>query len=218
MGANDEKALVDAALAGDARASRALVEALLPTIQARVTRTLMRYKRSATTEQVVDDLTQQIFVMLFENSGRRLRAWEPERGLSLAGFVALIAEREAIAILRRTRRNPWTESPTEDDELATRVGSAADHEAQLASRELLDTVLDRAMAKMSERDLVLFQRLVVDEAEVEIVAREMAMTVNALYMWRSRFTKLVRDLGADAAKEPSSLMPRPIAPLRGRAQ
>jgi RNA polymerase sigma-70 factor (ECF subfamily) len=186
--------LVAAALAGDPRGRRAIVERLLPTIRARVTCALLRYKSGGLAESVIDDLTQQVFLSLFEDGGRRLRAWEPDRGLALTSFVGLLAEREVVGTLRRGRRNPFTESPTDDAELTLRVGSEEGHEAQVASRQMLDAVLDKALVTLDERGLVLFQRLLVDEAPADVVAAEMKTTVSALYMWRSRFTKLVREL------------------------
>jgi len=199
--------LLRAALAGDARVRRALVERLVPVVQARVSRALQRYKRSELAAQAVDDLTQHVFLMLFEDGGRRLRAWEPGRGAALATFVGLVAEREVIAILRRGRRNPWTESPTDDGELADCVGAAEGHETAVANRQLLDAVLDRALATLDERGLLLFQRLVVDEAPVETVAREMGTTLAALHMWKCRFTKHVREIADEigAEKERPSL-------------
>jgi RNA polymerase sigma-70 factor (ECF subfamily) len=200
-------ALVRAALAGNADGRRTLVERLLPVIRSQVARTLYRYKGRAPATQVLDDLSQQVFLALFEDGGRRLSAWSPERGLSLTSFVGLIAAREVVATLRRTRRNPWTERPTDDVELAGHRDPATDHEARLADRELVDRVLDRALLTLDERELILFQRLILDEASADVVAREMTTTVTALYKWRSRFTQLVRALGRELSGEPTRLSP-----------
>jgi RNA polymerase sigma-70 factor (ECF subfamily) len=208
---NGDLELVTAALAGDSRGRRAIVERLLPTIRARVTCALLRYKSGALAQSVIDDLTQQVFLLLFDDGGRRLRAWEPDRGLSLTSFVGLLADREVAGTLRRGRRNPWTESPTDDAELSLRVGAEEGHEAQVASRQMLDAVLDRALVTLDERGLVLFQRLLVDEAPADVVATEMKTTVSALYMWRSRFTKMVRELGRELDDEPPPGVARPRA-------
>jgi RNA polymerase sigma-70 factor (ECF subfamily) len=208
----DDQELLRAALEGDLSGRRALVLHLLPTVQARVLHALLRYKRREQAEQAAPDLTQTVFLVLFEDNGRRLRAWQAERGASLLSFVGLVAEREVIAHLRRGRRNPWTESPTEADELVTRVGGTRDHESQVASRELLDAVLDRALSTLDDRGLLLFQRLVVDESPVDAVATETGSTLASLYMWRSRFSKLVRSIAEDLSGEPPRPPPpRPIA-------
>ncbi len=199
--------LVASALDGNAVSTRALVARLLPAIEARVTHALLRYKRKEQVAQVVPDLTQHVFLMLFEQSGRRLRAWQSELGASLPTFVGLIAEREVIAVLRRQRRNPWTEAPTDHDELARCAGGGGDEETHLTNRQLLDAVLDRALATLDERGLALFQRLVVDEADCGVVAGEMKTTLGALYMWKSRFAKLVQEIAQEMDHEPSRARP-----------
>ena len=73
--------------------------------------------------QELEDIAQEVFAALFADGARLLKMWSPERGLSLANFVGLLAEREAISILRSGRRSPWTEDPTLDTELAE-VGGA----------------------------------------------------------------------------------------------
>ena len=220
MGEHEDRSLLDAALDGDARSLRALVERLVPTVRARVHHVLARHGRRAQAAQVAPDLIQHVFLMLFEGDGRRLRAWEPGRGAALSTFVGLVAEREVIAVLRRERRNPWTEAPTDGDELAKRLGGVADHEHQVADRDWLNVVLDKALATLDERGLLLFQRLVVDEAGFDTVARETGTTPAALYMWKSRFGKLVREIEGDLATELPVRSPRPsvgLAPAwRGR--
>jgi RNA polymerase sigma factor (sigma-70 family) len=201
--------LVRGALANDASARRELVTRLLPVVRARVMHALLRYKAREQAAQATDDLTQQVFLLLFDDGGRRLRAWEPGRGAALTTFVALVAEREVIGILRRGRRNPWTESPTEHDELVGRAGAGASFESAVEDRELLNAVLDRALAGLDERGLLLFQRLVVEEAPVDAVASELGASCAALYMWRSRFAKSVREVAEALAAEPA---PAPAEP------
>jgi hypothetical protein len=209
MGEHEDRSLLDAALDGDARSLRALVERLVPTVRARVHHVLVRHGRRAQAAQVAPDLIQHVFLMLFEAEGRRLRAWEPSRGAALSTFVGLVAEREVVAILRRERRNPWTEAPTDGDELALHLGSAADQELEVADRDWLNVVLDKALAKLDDRGLLLFQRLVVDEAAVDTVARETGATLAALYMWKSRFARLVRAIERDLSTVAPAPSPRP---------
>ena len=209
---NDERVdheRLRAALAGDARGRRELVERLLPTVRARVLHALLRYKSREQAVQVTEDLTQQVFLLLFEDGGRRLRAWSPGRGASLSTFVGLVSEREVIAILRRGRRNPWTESPTEHDELVGRVGAGEDQASLVERRELLDAVLDEALATLDERGLILYRRIIVDEAPIAAVAREMETSMAALYMWKSRFAKVVREIADRLARDSA---PMPVAP------
>lgn len=195
----EERALVEGVLAGDEAAVRRLVHALLPVVQARVARALVR-RRAGTgrdVRQEVEDLAQEVFAALFADGGRVLRAWDPARGMSLANFCGLVAEREAISILRSGRRSPWTEAATELEELEKDMAAAPDVELRVSSREQLAMLLDRLRETLSTRGLELFHRLLVDEESVESVCASTGMSADAVYAWKSRLGKLVRKLAAE---------------------
>lgn len=153
--------------------------------------------------QEVEDLAQEVFAALFADGGKVLRAWDASRGLSLASFCGLIAEREAASILRSGRRSPWTEAATELDELEKSLAEVPDVEVRVSSREQLAGLIDRVRGALSPRGLELFHRLVVEEESVESVCTSTGMTTDAVYGWKSRITKVVRKLAAEmAASEP----------------
>jgi RNA polymerase sigma-70 factor (ECF subfamily) len=196
--------LLAAALAGDAGAARALVAAMTPVVQARVARVLLRREsagRGRDVRQELEDLAQEVFAALFAERGRLLRLWSPERGLSLTNFVGLLAEREAISILRSGRRSPWTEDPTEAEDLSERAGATAAVDAQIASRQLLERLLDRLRAQLSPKGLQLFVWLLVEQQPVDEVCRLADLKPDAVYAWRSRLGKLLRTLAAEISTE-----------------
>jgi RNA polymerase sigma-70 factor (ECF subfamily) len=204
MGREQER--VWSALAGDAAAMHWLVALLSPVIQARVARALLRRACGGrSTRQEVEDMTQEVFVALFEDGGKVLRSWEPDRGMSLANFVGLVAEREAVSILRSGRRSPWTEDPTLSEELERPSDDAVGPEARMASQELLAAILDQMRAALSPKGLDLFERLYVREESVEAVCAATGMSHDAVYAWRSRLGKLVRTLAADDVPEAREL-------------
>jgi RNA polymerase sigma-70 factor (ECF subfamily) len=201
----DERALLDEALSGDAAATRRLVGLLVPVVQARVARILVRRRGGSGRDvrQEVEDLAQEVFVALFAESGKVLRAWDPVRGLSLASFCGLIAERETASILRSGRRSPWTEAATELDELEKELAEVPDVEVRVSSRQQLARLIDRLREALSPRGLELFHRLVIEEESVESVCASTGMTADAVYAWKSRIGKVVRKLAAEiAASEP----------------
>ena len=141
----DERALLDQALAGDVAATRRLVAAIMPIVQARVARTLVRRRGGSGRDarQEVQDLAQDVFAALFADDGKVLRAWDPVRGLTLASFCGLVAEREAASILRSGRRSPWTEAATETntfDQRARWEGGYLQSAAKWAPRMLAHSV------------------------------------------------------------------------------
>jgi len=139
------------------------------------------------------DLTQQVLLLLFDNGGQVLAAWDPERGLSLDNFVGLVAEREAAAILRSGRRSAWAETPTPDDILELgQVGPEA--EQQLSSRDELICIWHRLEAQLSPRGLALTRALLIEEQPIEEVARAFNTSPNALYAFRSRLRRTLKEI------------------------
>jgi RNA polymerase sigma-70 factor (ECF subfamily) len=194
----DDGALVTKVLAGDERAATELVRRVLPAVQARVARVLVRRgSRGRNVRQEVEDLTQEVFTSFFERDGHVLRAWDVTRGLSLASFCGLVAERQVASVLRSGRRSPFTEEATEDERLNQGLTVAADAEVRALGREKLARLEGRLLESLTPRGLVLFERLVVGEEPVEEVARTMNMTHDAVYAWRSRLARLLRTLAAE---------------------
>ena len=102
-GAASDVELLALALSGERSATESLVAKLAPVVQARVGLALSRRLKQArgrNLKQYVEDLVQEVFVALFEQDGRILRNWNPDRGLSLKSFVGLVAEREVGMLLR----------------------------------------------------------------------------------------------------------------------
>lgn len=192
--------LVRRALAGDPAAQARLVALLTPVIQARVARTLLAHRfrlaGGRVVRQEVEDLCQDVFLALFERDGRVLRAWKPERGLSLENFVGLVAKCEVLSFLR-SRRNPWQEDTLlSEDELDAETEDPGPEEIA-ASREHLALLLDRLYEELSPLGWRMFELLFVQDlsqAEVEAVS---GLSADAVYAWRSRLRRLARKLEAE---------------------
>lgn len=172
---------------------------VLPVVQARIARSLTRRRTRGGRDvrQEVEDLAQEVFAALFEDDGRVLRAWDPARGLGLASFCGLIAEREVASILRSGRRSPWAADPTEQAELEKDLAPEPDFEARLATREQLELLVDRVREALSPLGLEMFERLIVKEEAVESVCEATGMKPDAVYAWKSRLGKLVRKIARE---------------------
>jgi RNA polymerase sigma-70 factor (ECF subfamily) len=190
--------LLRRALAGERAATRALVDLLSPVVHARVARKLLRSglarKQGRELRQEVEDFVQEVFVGLFADGGRLLRAWDPTRGLSLLNFVGLLSEHQADSILRSGRRSPWTEEATQGESIERRAGSTESAHAHVSSREILAKIVERLRERLTPAGIELFQLLVVEERSVEDVCRQMGMTADAVYAWRSRLGKQAREI------------------------
>jgi RNA polymerase sigma factor (sigma-70 family) len=200
MDADDCVGLVREALGGDQAALTRLVALLTPVIQARVARTLLARRSHLGSDrnvrQEVEDLTQEIFLLLFLKGGQVLRSWEAGRGLSLKNFVGLVSERHVVSFLRSGRRNPWREepSPAEDPDVA-----AADRgpEEVTASREQLRLLLEGLRERLSPSGRHLFELLFIQELSLTETMASSGLSADAVYAWRSRLRRLARDLLAE---------------------
>ena len=206
--------LVQRAIDRDPAAVHQLVKALSPVVQGRIAKALMRRRgphgRRRDVAQEVEDLTQEVFLALFDHGGRALRAWDPKRS-PLGAFVALIADHQVFSIFRSGKRRPWTDDIDILHAPDTAASSASDPEALTASKQALDSLLDRLRADLSVRGFELFTRLFVEEQSVETVSAELGMTADAIYAWRSRLAKVVRTLAAE--RDPFE-MSETAAPVR----
>jgi RNA polymerase sigma factor (sigma-70 family) len=202
----DDEAIQDEirlALAGDEPALARLVGKLTPVIQSRVARGLLlrREGRAAGRDvrQEVEDFTQEIFLSLFADDGKALRAWQPERGLSLLNFVGLVAERQTISILRSGKRSPWKEESTLPEDL-DRAAPDRGPEEVAASREELRLLLRRLTEELSPLGRHLFDLLFLRELPPEEVMRQTNMKPDAVYAWRSRLRRLAGRLLAETSE------------------
>lgn len=187
---------VERALSGDRMAARALISALTPYVQSRVNAALTRRAAASggrVVRQEVLDLTQEVFVALFEKDGKALRAWDPDRGASLTTWVSRVAERRVASIMRSAKRSPWTETPLESAALERTAGQTASAHARVSSRDQLARVLDALRAELSPLGYDLFVELVVEQRPVDEICAARDMTRNAIYVWRNRLKKAARE-------------------------
>jgi DNA-directed RNA polymerase specialized sigma24 family protein len=189
------------ALGGDAGSLRMLVDFLMPVVQSRAARALSRYRpRGRDSRQDVEDLVQEIYVALFENDGRVLKSWDPERGLSLRNFVGLVSQRTAHGILRSGRRTPWPDDPTDPTDMENLDETSRDPLPHIHSRAELSRLMDRLTEELSPRGLTLFYRLCVNQEDVRAVAQSTGMTEQAVYAFRKRLERTARDIAQELAE------------------
>jgi len=200
----DDVRRLDRALSGDPAACRTLIDHLAPVVQARVARALLRRRAQSHGRDVrsdVEDMTQSILLGLFDHDGKTLRSWDGARGLSLKNFVGLVAERQVAGTLRSVRKSPWTEDPTLSAELDEIADESPTPETQAIDRSMATSVLDRLRARLSPLGLDLFRRLCVESQEIDEITRETGMARDALYQWRSRLNKALKQIVREIEEE-----------------
>jgi RNA polymerase sigma-70 factor (ECF subfamily) len=150
------------------------------------------------------DLTQQILLLLFDRDGRVLRSWDPGRGLTLANFVGLVAEREARAILRSGRRSAWAERPSVEDDVSVLAVEDRDFEDHVVARDELGRLWHQLEGELSPRGLELFRALLIEQLSIEETSARFDMSSNALYTFRSRLRQRVHAIRCELASTPAA--------------
>lgn len=169
---------------------------MTPIIQARIARILLRRRSTSARDvrQEVEDLTQHILLLLFAQNAELLRRWDPARGASFDNYVGLIAEREAISILRSRKRSPWGEEPTESNEFDALPSTHAPTEQAAISADLLRKAVALAERRLSGRGLEMLHWLVIEGRTVEETVEVSGLTSDAVYTWKSRLVKQLRSI------------------------
>jgi hypothetical protein len=206
-------ALVRRALAGESAALMDLIERLQPAIRARVLRSLSPVGRCAG-RQEVDDFTQEVFLYLFADQGHALLGWQPSLGLSLEGFVRLLAHRRVVSTLRTRSRSPFTlvpQDPIVCDERPLERSRSLDSE--IARREGVEHLLKELSRRVSPRGLDICRRLFIELHSPQQVAAALELSMDCVYQWRSRLTKLLREAAAALASDSRSKQPVPNGAL-----
>jgi len=206
--------LIRRATEGDSKAMRQLVTQLTPVIRSSVAAVLSRSSSRREGRQEVEDATQSVLLALFADRGRVLLQWDPERGLALESFVALLAKNEIISILRSPRRNPWTEDPTLHEDLDRNATQRMGPESETISRDMLEALTVAVRSQLSARGVEIFDMMFVRGLPAEEVVAATGLTPDAVYAWKSRITRQVRDILADLASGPPSGVPLELYPPR----
>lgn len=196
----DDVELVRLALGGDRAARRELGRRLMHAVAREVSFAVSRMARAERRDpqQEVRDVVHELLLGLFQDDGKALRRWDPERGRSLESFVQLIARRRAPRMLSGGRGNPWADTPIDPTDVDT--ADETDLTTRLEQRNQLDQVLGTLYAKMNERDHELFDLVFVQELGPDVVAERMEMTRGAVNAWAYRVRKLARTVALAAER------------------
>lgn len=187
--------LVDRALGGDRTATRVLVRRLMPVIRATLAAHLNRIYRRRTAWGDVDDYAQEVWLRLWSDSGRRLRAFDPQRGLSIESYVAMVAHRELQNMLRREAalKRGGDRTAAAPEAVDTLRATAPDPERQLAIRDEGQALGAWLTERLSARGLWIFRCLYDDGRSAAETAQVVGCTPQVVYNWQHRIRALARE-------------------------
>ena len=183
--------LLRRARAGDAKAVHDVVQKIEPWCRVRIAKVLLGAPYASRAD--VDDILQDTLLVFLKAEGGPADRWERAKG-SFENFAAGKAEHLALD-LRRKRRKEGSWFDAEDRESAEpEVDSSRTPERQLASRQLLAESLRVCRAEQSSQGKEMLQMLIVDRLGVREVAEMMCMEPAAVYAWRSRLTRRLKEI------------------------
>lgn len=184
---------LEAAMGGDERAMRRLVDRLEPVIRAAVRHVIRVNTSRRIGPEDVDSLSQEIWLRLVANDCKRLRDFDPTRSRTLGGYVAMIAKRDAIHIVKREhtlRRGQGELQESFDDGCHGAVD--ADPEAETIGAEFAER-LRRRLGELPARGRLVFALLHEDGRSPAEAAAILEVNVQVIYNWQHKIRTIVRE-------------------------
>jgi len=176
--------------------ARALLAVVMRLAAAELHPWASRYRRQPS--DLRRDTVQDVMVRLFAEHGRVLRAWEPDLGLTLRGFLKRVVRYHVLTLFRTERGNPWRNESTDPDQLDQLDGEGTG----LFNQLWLWRVRDRLLAEESTRGRALYVALFVEQRSADDIAAGHDMTRDAVYQWRARFKRRAAKLLSAPARRP----------------
>ena len=181
-------ALIEAALSGDRVAATELSRRVGPPIRARV----LRITRGRPTGAVdVDDMLQEVWGRLLAHDGRRLRTFDATKGVSLEGFVSMIAGQavaEVIAAQTAQKRSApgGTTDIADARDLSTNAPAA---DARVAQHTQLSALWQHLSETLPPRGALVMTMLFVDGLDPAEVVRRTDMKRATVDSWKFKIKK-----------------------------
>lgn len=186
--------LVRRALAGQQDAVATLVARLMPVIRARVRRALASGGRQLRAMDG-DDLTQEVWLLLIAHGGRQLLAWEPERGMTLEGYVGMVTEREIHNQRGRAaaKKRGGHLLAADPEAVAHLASPQASPEAQVTTVDLAARLGAYLEQELPARGQLVFRHAFTDGRAPTTVATLLGVDVQVVYNWQHKIRRLARE-------------------------
>lgn len=179
-----DQRLVRRALRGHGDAVRALVDRLMPVIRAQVAYGITR--RAGRVQAGRDDYAQEIWLALWAEDGKRLRAYEPGRGATFEGYVGVVAERLFRSLLRKeVAQKRGGDLHQVDQEALDRVHAEGQGPAaQVEARRDAEALWAHLQTVLPERGQLVFRLIYTDGLTVDDAAAALGVNRQVVYNWQ----------------------------------
>jgi RNA polymerase sigma-70 factor (ECF subfamily) len=150
-------------------------------------------RRASVQPQDADDLIQEVFSVVVKELPRF--DYEPERG-SFRGWLRTIMANRLRAFYRGRQSRPMAAGGSDFDQVAAQLEDPHSQLSQLWNREH-DQYLSRRLLEMIKPDFEAttwraFERVTIDGAKPAETAKELGISVNAVFIAKSRVMRRLR--------------------------
>jgi DNA-directed RNA polymerase specialized sigma24 family protein len=179
---------IELLISGDRATNHRFVREIGLCLERVVRRLIARY---GVPQHEAGDLLQDLFTDLIEHDWRAVRAWRPDGGRTLPGFLGVFARLRTIDRLRQRGHT----IPVDDVELYT----VAERYVQATSLPVelgicLERIVERLRRTCTADEWRFFERGIVEEAPAEELVREFEVSRDAVFARRTRMREWLRQL------------------------
>ncbi len=181
---------------GDELTWRRLVDFYSPLIRG----WLLRYGMSS---QDAEDISQDVMAVVV----RRIKEFDRQRTGSFRSWLRSITVNCVRDFLRKRRRRPLV---TGGQDLQRMLDELADPQSGLSGiwnqqhdQYVLDRLLEQIKPSFAANTWTAFQRLTIDGASAQEVADELGVTVNSVFISKSRILAKLRELSQGLVDQPA---------------
>lgn len=197
---DDPREHIRKALAGDRAAGRQLLARLLPVLHARAGRCLAKAPRAVTGLPDEEDLVQEVWLALLEHDGRALLGFDPARGVTLEGYIGMVAERSAVDILRRNvAKKRGGDHVAADPDDAHALVSYDDPAQDAEARDLAARLGEHLKSRLPHIGRLTFRYIYTDGLAPAATAETLGVNIQVIYNWQHRIREHARTFLAQAS-------------------
>jgi len=146
----------------------------------------LRVNSSPTDPDDINDLFQEMFASICADKCKKLRSFDPCRGVSLASWLRMIAVRMTIDHLRRHK------SSTSLEELLTEPSRDGGQEANMDEESL--RCLSGVLEELPDKDKLIIDLFYFKELPPGEIARILNISVGAIYTRKNRVVEKIKQI------------------------
>jgi RNA polymerase sigma factor (sigma-70 family) len=187
--------LLDGCVRGDPAARTEFVEQYASIVSFGISVIFKQFGRPYRREEI-EDLSQEIFLALFDHDCRKLKQYQGRNGCSLASWLRIVANRATIDRLRKEGRTVSLDDPEGNEGrriLEARVDSSSGPEPNVEAAERAGRVRE-LVALLPAKDQIFVQLFYFQGLPIDEVAEAIGITTNAAYVRKMRLHEKLRRL------------------------